>query len=412
MLKNKSFLLSIVSVGIPLLFQLFYVRFVSYEVDKQIYGNFILLSALIYGLSQILLSIPGQAFSRFYNTHNDKNYFINEFRTYLLAVNTLSIFAIGIIYFFYKDRFSTEIYILLYILFALFNNYTFNQKIFLLSLEREKYLILKVFEGAAKFLFPLFIYFFYKTLESFLAGIVLGYIVSFLILVKYLKHIPFQFSFNIKNQIKYFLFAYPILISSIFSWGMSFSDRFFIDIFLTPKDVAIYSLLAQFSAFGQVLATIYGIYVNPIILNKFEKNHEEGVLLLRYYLKKFFIVLIGTFCIILLIPIDVLSIFLQKEIISDDYLYATFLLLTLGVLLTVFQTAMSLYFVLYKKLHIHATIFGIAAVINFGLNFFIADYGIIMAAIATLIAYTILNVLIILWIKNFEQKSVVSPYAI
>ena len=89
MIKNKALLLTILTALVPLVFQVLYLRFISYEVDKKVYGEFIILSSFIYGLSQIFLSIPGQAFSRFYNTVENKTYFINEFRTYLIIINIL-----------------------------------------------------------------------------------------------------------------------------------------------------------------------------------------------------------------------------------------------------------------------------------------------------------------------------------
>ncbi|ERB62496.1 hypothetical protein N779_25995 [Vibrio coralliilyticus OCN008] len=98
MKSNKSFIISLFTVVVPIIFQLLYVRTVSYSVDSNIFGDFVILSSLIYGLSQIFLSIPGQAFSRFYNTVKDKIYFVNEFRTYLIFVNAFTILMVLVFY--------------------------------------------------------------------------------------------------------------------------------------------------------------------------------------------------------------------------------------------------------------------------------------------------------------------------
>jgi len=181
---------------------------------------------------------------------------------------------------------------------------------------------------------------------------------------------------------------------------MSFSDRYFIDYYLTTKEVAIYSILAQFSGFAQILAMIYGIYVNPIILREYEKDKALALKLLKKYLKYFLIVLVTVFIFALLLPKSLLIVFIEKEVVFNEYYYNTFIILVLGVILTVYQTALSMYFVLLKRLDIHAKIFMFAAIVNLGLNFLIPEYGIIAASLSTLTAYLLLNIFIFLWIKN------------
>ena len=83
-LKNNGVTLSIITVFVSTLLQFLFIRYASYEIDKEIYGNFVLLQTLIAGLSTILLQVPGQAFDRFYNESDDKTNFINQFRTYLI----------------------------------------------------------------------------------------------------------------------------------------------------------------------------------------------------------------------------------------------------------------------------------------------------------------------------------------
>ena len=398
MKSNKSFIISLFTVVVPIIFQLLYVRTVSYSVDSNIFGDFVILSSLIYGLSQIFLSIPGQAFSRFYNTVKDKIYFVNEFRTYLIFVNAFTILMVLVFYLFYRDRFQLDTYLYVYVLFVFFNNYTFNQKIFLFSLERKKYFILKVLESLAKFIFPLVTYYYYGTLNSFILGILLGYAIALVYLIFSMKNYPFKIEFNRENQKKYLLYSYPILISSIFSWSISFSDRYFIDYYLTTNDVAIYSILVQLGGFAQVLGMIYGIYVNPIILREHEKNNEIGFKLLNEYLFKFFLILLGVAIFIFFIPTQLYTLIIEESVISDKTYYYSLIVVMVGVILTVFQTALSMYFVLLKKLNVHAKMFAVASIFNFALNFFIPTYGIIAAAFSTFIAYLSLNVFILFWV--------------
>ena len=88
-----------------------------------------------------------------------------------------------------------------------------------------------------------------------------------------------------------------------------------------------------------------------------------------------------------------------ENMITNDYYFYTFTILILAVFLTVLQTALSMYFVLFKKLNILALFFVFVAIINVIANFLIMKYGIIAAAVSTLISYFILNVLIINWLR-------------
>ncbi len=405
MLINKAIIITIFTVIIPLLIQLAFLRYVSYYVEKDIYGEFVILSAFLYGLSQILLSIPGQSFARFYNSAENKIVFINEFRTYLIFINILSVFFFFILFLFYGSRFSLLTYLLLFVLFVLINSYTLNQTIFLISMQRRVYFTLKIFEANAKYLFPLIMFLIFETLESFIGGIVFGYGISFIILLYYLKDIPFKIENNFENCKKYLFFSYAIVFSATFSWSISFSDRYFIDYFLTNEDIAEYSILSQFSGFAQVLGMIFSTYVTPIILKEYERNKKRGLKIFKKYLIYFLLSLaLLSFCVFLL-PKNLLSIIIKEETIFNQYYYNTFIILFLGVILTVFQTVLSLYFVLLKRLDILAKIFMLAAVINFGLNFFISHYGIIAAAISTFSAYLVLNVFILLWVKVHLDKA-------
>ena len=84
---SKGFLITIFSVALPVLMQFFFIRYMSYSVDKEDYGNFVLLQTLIAGLSTILLQMPSHSFDRFYNQSEDKITIINEFRTLLIFIN-------------------------------------------------------------------------------------------------------------------------------------------------------------------------------------------------------------------------------------------------------------------------------------------------------------------------------------
>ncbi|NOQ14161.1 MAG: oligosaccharide flippase family protein [Methyloprofundus sp.] len=395
---NKSFITTIATVLIPISMQFIYIRYVSYEVDKTIYGNFILLQTLIAGLSYIFLQIPSQAYTRFYNTQEDKQKFINEFRTLLIFINILCFFVI-MLYGSMMQKFSLSILLTIFIYFVFLNNYAFNQNIFLLNMERGKYFYLKVFEATAKFVLPIIFYYLNETLFSFLLGLCTGYAISFCVLMFFLKDYKFYFIINIKNLNKYFKFAYPIFFVSIFSWAISLADRYFIEFFNGTEQVATYAILAQVAGIGQIVGQIYTLHVNPKALKMFEDDKKSALEYLSKILKKLGLVFILLSVLAYLLPVQIYEILLDPEIIEQPYYFITFFILLIGIFITVYQTAYSMYLNLFKKLNILAYIYFIAFIFNLLGNFFIKKYGMIAAAISTLLAYTIILSGQIIYIK-------------
>lgn len=398
---NKGILLTFNTVFFTVLFQFIFIRYASYEIDKEIYGNFVLLQTLIAGLSTVLLQIPGQAFDRFYNESDNKTNFINQFRTYLIFINLLSLLIIYI-YGLFINKFSSEILFLIFILFFLLNTYGLNQKIYLLNLERKRYMYLKILEASSKFLTPIVFYFYFNSLESLILGMVLGYLFSSFILYIFMKDLPFKIYFNLDNFRKYFLYAYPFLFMSIFTWGISYTDRYFIDYFLETKDIAIYAILAMVAGIGQIVGQIYFLYVEPKILKKFEMEPKETCNDISKYLKTLFLIFIFLTMIAVLLPREIYTILIEDAIINNSYYFITFIILLLSIFLNVIHTAHHIYLKLFKKLNVLSYIYFIAFLVNIIGNIFIFKYGIIVAAISTLISYFIILFLQMIYINKFK----------
>lgn len=398
-LTNKDLNISIITVVITVTLQLFFIWYASYNIAKVDYGNFVLLQTLIAGLSAIFLQIPAQAFDRFYNNIRDKKEFINEFRTLLIGINVISIFII-MIYGYFFNQFSFQELFILFIYFVLLNTYELNQKVFLLNMERGKYFYLKILEAIAKFLFPILLYIYFHSLEALMLGIVFGYVLSHVILNYYLKDYKYSLIFKWNNLKKYFLFAYPIVFVSIFTWGISFSDRYFINYFSSTEDVAIYSLLAMVAGVGQVVGQIYFMYAEPKILKQYEENSEIVFNMIGVYLIRLTFIFSFLFILALLLPRDIYTILLEKEIIFNNYYFITLLILLVAIFVNILHIAHHMHLKLMKRLDILAYILFISFLINLLGNLFIAKYGIMAAALSTLIAYISILSLQILYVNK------------
>jgi O-antigen/teichoic acid export membrane protein len=400
-LKNRDFNLSLLTVAVTISLQFLFIRYASYSITKVDYGNFVLLQTLIAGLSAVLLQMPGQSFDRFYNQAKVKSVFVNEFRTMLIFINIISLLLI-VLYDFFYSKFSFEILLLLFLYFVLLNNYALNQKVFLLNMQRGKYFYLKLFESSARFLFPALFYLYFQSLESLIYGISTGYLVAHVVLRYFLKGYVNKFTYNWVNLKKYFLFSYPIVFVSLFTWGISFSDRYFIDYFLSTEDVAIYSLLAMVAGVGQVVGQVYFMYAEPKILKHFADSSESTYSLINAYILRLFFVFVVLSVIALFIPKYFYTILLEESVVNNERNFASMMILLVAIFINILHIAYHMHLKLMARLDVLAFILFIAFFINFIGNFYIAEFGIIAAAVSTLVSYIFILVLQFLFV--YKQK--------
>lgn len=395
-MKNKNLRIVILTVILPITVRLFFLNFISNNIDPSIYGKIVLIEIYIIGITSVLNSILYQAYDRFYNESN-KEKFINEFRSYLIVINLISSLILSIIGLF--NGYSILLIIIVCAYACCMNNYLFFQNIYFINLKRKKFLVIKLVEGLIKFLFPIVSYYLFETIESFLIGIIVGYAISNIIFKVFLKLNPLIFKVNKSNLIKYLKFGSPIILTSMFSWSISFVDRIFLEAIISISIVGTYSILSQLSGFAQVIGSIYSTYINPIIFKNYSSNKKNTFKVLKRYLKILCFICFGMFIMICFIPKSVYGFIIAEDIIQNQKYYYSFLILTFGIFLAIFQTALSMYFILIERLDIHSKIFSIAAILNFGLNFFIIKYGILAAAVSTALAYLVINLLILYWLK-------------
>ena len=95
-MKNKNLRIVILTVILPITVRLFFLNFISNNIDPSIYGKIVLIEIYIIGITSVLNSILYQAYDRFYNESN-KEQFINEFRSYLIVINLISSLILSII---------------------------------------------------------------------------------------------------------------------------------------------------------------------------------------------------------------------------------------------------------------------------------------------------------------------------
>jgi len=389
-MKNRALIHTGLTVVIPILIKVFAIKFLSENIELNIYGIIAIIETITLGLTQVLLSVPVQSFNRFYNESKNKEKIINEFKTSIYFSSLLIILILPPLYIVSFDDISIKSIILSVLYAILINNYSSKQNILIISFKRKIYMIFQVSESLIKISFPIFGYLLLRSLDGYLLGLVLSGLVMNAFISIYTKS-NFKRLIKISDFKKYILFAYPILITTFAAWSISFSDRFLIKTFISNEALGKYSLLAQLAAMGQILGSIFTLYVNPIILELYESNKKEAYLKLSNYLLNLVFLSLLVLIFVFLLPIDFISLFINKTIISENYY--VFIILVVSIIFAILQNSISLYFVLEKKLLLHAKFYIAVAIINIILNFSLISYGIIGLSIATLVSYILLTIL-------------------
>ncbi|MBW9221284.1 polysaccharide biosynthesis C-terminal domain-containing protein [Methanothermococcus sp. SCGC AD-155-M21] len=190
-------------------------------------------------------------------------------------------------------------------------------------------------------------------------------------------------------------FGLPTIPSNFSAWIVSSSDRYLIGYFLGIKHVAYYN---PAYSLGNLLNFIIGPlgFLLPATLSKLYEGRkiDEVKHYLEYLLKYYLVVAIPAVFGLSILAKPILMILSTQEIAEKSYLVVPFVgasIILFGVYVIVFQIL-----VLKKRTDVAAKIWIVAAALNFFLNIvFIPKFGIIGAAITTLIAYIFTVIVIV-----------------
>jgi len=196
----------------------------------------------------------------------------------------------------------------------------------------------------------------------------------------------------IKEHLK---FGVPIIPGGLSYWIMNSSDRILIGFFLGESYVGYY---APGYMIGWSAITIFTAPLSMLLPSVLSKCYDENNLnavttILKYSFKYFLLFAIPIFFGISLLSKSILLILTTPDIASQGYLIIPFV--ALSSILNGCYVVIAQILVLKKNTKIQGLIFIFIAIVNFGLNlFFIPYFGILGAAITTLIAFFLVFILI------------------
>ena len=155
---------------------------------------------------------------------------------------------------------------------------------------------------------------------------------------------------------------------------------------------------------GFLIGSVYNIYAEPKILKEFSINIKNSYKMINKYMKILVVIFSLLFTLILLMPEKIWTLLIEPDIINNEYYFITMLILIVAIFINILHIALRVYLKLFQSLDILALILFISFIINFTGNFFVSKYGIIAAAISTLLAYSSILIMEILYINITLKK--------
>jgi len=217
--------------------------------------------------------------------------------------------------------------------------------------------------------------------------------------VRILVFIPLFFLINSQVRIKrphfskikeYLSFGLPTIPGNLASWVVASSDRYIIGYFLGASSVGVYSATYALGNIPIMLATVLGFVLPPTLSQLYDEGRIDEVRThLSYSLKYLLMMAIPFVCGAAVLSNQILGLFSTTEIASQGYYVVPPVALATLILCICVPFGQTL--LLMKKTKVIGLAYMVAALINLGLNLLIVPiWGILGAAITTLIAYSVL----------------------
>ncbi|MCX6720724.1 MAG: polysaccharide biosynthesis C-terminal domain-containing protein [Candidatus Staskawiczbacteria bacterium] len=202
---------------------------------------------------------------------------------------------------------------------------------------------------------------------------------------------------------EYLSFCLPLAPVDISYWVVQSSDKYFIGFFLGTLFVGYYAPAYTLGCYITFSIAPLGFLLPAILAKHHDENEIEKVkTYLSYSLKYFLMIAIPAVFGISVLAKPLLTTFSTAEIAQHSYFVIPFV--ALSMMLSGIYTIVTQNLLIKKKTKIGGAIWIAAAVLNFGLNFiFIPRFGILGAAITTLLAFSFVTVAG--WYYSFKELS-------
>lgn len=194
-----------------------------------------------------------------------------------------------------------------------------------------------------------------------------------------------KFDFNKTILKKIFLVSLPLIPHALADVLIQLSDRLFIQSILSSADVGIYTVATYFASILYIITTSFNKSWTPYMMKSLSSNLESEKIKVVKYTYLYFPVMFVIYIILI-----VFSYFALPIIVDPQYKDAFYLIpwIAIGFLIRGSYSMIFPYFIYKGNTKILAKIAFLGAFINIILNYFLINiYGLIGAAIATIISF-------------------------
>ncbi len=206
---------------------------------------------------------------------------------------------------------------------------------------------------------------------------------------------------NFSSSKEYLSFSIPLLPSSLTTWIVSYSDRYLIALFIGVASTGYYSSGYTIGNTIFIFVSLIGVSLIPITVKSYEDGKIDDVKrVLSHSLKYFLIITIPSVFGLIAISRPLLEILTTKEIAENAYLIPP--IVAAAVIMQGITRFYAQILFLKKNTKLIAVIWLVASIFNLFLNIlFVPRFGMISAAVTTLIAYAIAMILTIYYSSRF-----------
>lgn len=228
----------------------------------------------------------------------------------------------------------------------------------------------------------------YGMIGYLLAQIIGPFIASFYILWIIRDSLVETIVSDVDSNIKKEMVAYsiPLIFNSISLWINAYLDRYFITLMLGSSENGIYAMAGKIPTIMTTCYTVFSLAWNISAIKEFDKKDEDGFISTTYELYNSLLIMVCSGLILINLP-------LAKILYAGDFFVAwkyssIMLIYVMFNALTAFFGSL---FSAMKKTKVIAMTTIISAIVNIVLNLIlIPKYGILGAAIATVVCYVVM----------------------
>jgi O-antigen/teichoic acid export membrane protein len=387
-------------ISIPIITRLF---------PPQDYGHYSLAMATVMVLTTLLGWLP-MGIIRFYPSYERDNK-LDVFYGNIVKLTLISLLIVTVSFsltlFTIKHDISSKLYLLMFIGIGVFIvTAIFDVCQYLLRSKREVgwYSGFAIWKSIMGFgLGLLLIVLFKLNVESLFLGIILSIVIALPLLWRKVTGSIFVMPSKINPQLfkEMAKYSFPLVLGNLAAWILSLSDRYILELFRESQEVGIYS--ASYNIADRCIMFIVYLFMlasGPISIHIWEKEGQAKSIefvnkTTRYYLIA---------CVPAVIGLSVLSEPIMNIMAGEQYFegYKIIPFVASGILFLGLQQKFQAGFIFYKKTSFIAFLIVASGLLNLFLNFsFIPKYGYFAAAITTLISYSFLLFLMVIFSRRF-----------